>query len=817
MDRALARQEEKPHVLNGAELSLRIFHELLEDDDGEAYSDCGGLGASADDTNVNDLEEKLKAKREEICHEETKKTYLKKKEYVPIERLILLKKIKFAEKLQENNKELKVKLDTEADEIYFEGPQQQFMEATKKFQDQILGMVEKKLSLSESILEVLSSDKGLDTVRCELEKNNVEAVVVIDSELDARVVGTSAAHADKAGSLVSRLTLEEKVQVDDKSQYLLKTSEWRQLCKQFNAETAVQVYRNKWNDTYVAGFREDVNEAMKTLTAYLDKNCIQKEQYKIDRRFLSKIRQDDLRSIEAQLADFGVKIETGKGDDDFVISGKKEGLKHAKRKLDALTDSTELEKFDVKQPGLRKDFASGQDDGLVKSVEKDQACAIQLQKQDDMRTRATEAAMKSDQTSSSDDDDGAAGGAEPPALVTRNGHKISWKPGDIVTEQVCHEETRKTYLNKKEDIPIERLTLLKKIKFVEKLQEKNKELEIKLDTEAEEIYFEGPQQQVTEATMTFHKQVSGMVEKKLSLSGSIMEVLSSDQGLQAVKYELEKNDVEAAFVIDSEARIVGTSAAQADKAESLVNKLTLEEKVPVDDKSQHLLKTSEWRQLCEQLNVRVHRNNWNDTYVAGFREDVNEAMKTLTAHLDKSCIREEQFKCPSKIVKRYLCELRQDDLRSIEAEFVDFEIKIQTGKGDDDFVISGNKEGLERAKRKLDALIDSTESEKFDVKQPGLRKYFASGKGDGLVKSVQKDHACVIQVQKQDDVRISAIDAAMKSDYSSSDDDDDDEEEERDDAVGSTDPSVLVIRNSQKISWKPGNIETEQVSFMKNV
>ena len=90
---------------------------------------------------------------------------------------------------------------------------------------------------------------------------------------------------------------------------------------------------------------------------------------------------------------------------------------------------------------------------------------------------------------------------------------------------------------------------------------------------------------------------------------------------------------------------------------------------------------------------------------------------------------------------------------------------------------------------------------KFDVKQPGLQKYFASGKGDRLVKSVEKDHACAIHVQMQDDVRTRATEAAIKSDSSSSDDDDDDEEEEMEDAAGGTDPFVLVTRNGHKISW----------------
>ena len=88
----------------------------------------------------------------------------------------------------------------------------------------------------------------------------------------------------------------------------------------------------------------------------------------------------------------------------------------------------------------------------------------------------------------------------------------------------------------------------------------------------------------------------------------------------------------------------------------------------------------------------------------------------------------------------------------IEVQLKDYEVKIQTGRGDDEFVIGGNKEGIKRAKRKLQALADSTECETFNVKQPGLRNFFATGNGDLLVSSVEKNHACVIHVQKQGEI-----------------------------------------------------------------
>ena len=120
-------------------------------------------------SDAEDLKERLKAKLEEIYQNETR-TYMTKTEKVSLEHLTLLKKIRFVEKLKEKNKELEIKLDTEAEEIYFEGPQQLFLEVTTKFHEQILGMVEKKLSLSKNILKVLSLDEGLEKVKCELEK-----------------------------------------------------------------------------------------------------------------------------------------------------------------------------------------------------------------------------------------------------------------------------------------------------------------------------------------------------------------------------------------------------------------------------------------------------------------------------------------------------------------------------------------------------------------------------------------------------------------------------------------------------------------------
>ena len=380
----------------------------------------------------------------------------------------------------------------------------------------------------------------------------------------------------------------------------------------------------------------------------------------------------------------------------------------------------------------------------------------------------------------------------------------------VKLEEIYAEDTRKTYL--KEKIPNVPEELLKKVKFAEKLQLKNKDLVVRLDSETKEIYFEGPKPQFTEATMEFHKLISEMVEKKLNLSRGILEVLGSTEGLSKIKEELEANNVEAVFVIDVEAKIVGISSAHADKAADLVNKLTLEEKVPVYPSTNSLLKTPEWRQLCDQINksprVCIHKDNRNDIWVAGFRSDVTESMKALQEFLDENCKREEEFTCPSQVMKRYLTELRLQDIHSLEEKLQSFDVKVQEGKGEQTLTIFGKREGLKQAKQLLKTLIDGAVSSKFDVEQPGLEKYFTGDREDRLVKSVEKEQQCVVQVKRNfRQVRVDAAAATSNDDSTDSDDGDDYDVADHDDGM-----SAWVSPHGHKVSWKPGDIATEKVS-----
>ena len=110
MERVLTRHEKKPHKFDKTQLSIKAYREFLEDDDVDGAEDSGDIGATATGVSESRVSQKPK---------ETRKAYFKKKiSDVPEERLILLQKIKFAEKFQEDNKDLKIKFDTEGEAKY---------------------------------------------------------------------------------------------------------------------------------------------------------------------------------------------------------------------------------------------------------------------------------------------------------------------------------------------------------------------------------------------------------------------------------------------------------------------------------------------------------------------------------------------------------------------------------------------------------------------------------------------------------------------------------------------------------------------------
>ena len=161
-----------------------------------------------------------------------------------------------------------------------------------------------------------------------------------------------------------------------------------------------------------------------------------------------------------------------------------------------------------------------------------------------------------------------------------------------------------------------------------------------------------------------------------------------------------------------------------------------------------------------------------------------------------------------------------DDLRLIVTQLANSWVKIaENGKVEEDFVFSGNKVGIERA---LNTIVAGVTCKTIDIKQPGLRKFYASGKGDLLEKTIEKNYECAIHVQKsfdskREEGKVQGTQAGSNSTSSDDDDEpvtsgDDDNDDEWEAVVSETDRSSFATEAGHQVSWRAGIIEAEKVS-----
>ena len=97
------------------------------------------------------------------------------------------------------------------------------------------------------------------------------------------------------------------------------------------------------------------------------------------------------------------------------------------------------------------------------------------------------------------------------------------------------------------------------------------------------------------------------------------------------------------------------------------------------------------------------------------------------------------------------------------------------------------------------------------LKQPGLRTFFSSGKAGDLVENTEKDHKCVVRVEK---IFPKIKKERPKAAFAESDStDSEDDVEDKCGTLPSNDAfSFSLTMQGHTISWKTGNIAQEQVS-----
>ena len=162
--------------------------------------------------------------------------------------------------------------------------------------------------------------------------------------------------------------------------------------------------------------------------------------------FIFQYRMAQVKAIEKKLRVYNGEIDI---DDKILVTARSDGINWAVQMVNELIDKVVCDSFEIVQPGIKTFCAKGRLDSLLRMVQTEEKCHVGV----DMKFREEpnssgsngSAAAGTVSPSPSNNANGSSrviGNAESSAdssvvFVTPQGHKISWKIGDIAKEQVC--------------------------------------------------------------------------------------------------------------------------------------------------------------------------------------------------------------------------------------------------------------------------------------------------------------------------------------------------------------------------------------------
>ena len=170
------------------------------------------------------------------------------------------------------------------------------------------------------------------------------------------------------------------------------------------------------------------------------------------RLFILLHRKPQLRAIEKiwRLRRFYLTIDEGRARGSIFVTGMSEGLESALEMVQALVDKVVSDSFEIVQPGICTFCAKGKLDNLLRIVNSEEKRYVRVEKKflqalPFTSTTNGQAVTTAGSPPSSSTGSPATGVGNSNAsaskdsslvLVTPQGHQISWKVGDIVTEKV---------------------------------------------------------------------------------------------------------------------------------------------------------------------------------------------------------------------------------------------------------------------------------------------------------------------------------------------------------------------------------------------
>ena len=196
---------------------------------------------------------------------------------------------------------------------------------------------------------------------------------------------------------------------------------------------------------------------------------------------------------------------------------------------------------------------------------------------------------------------------------------------------------------------------------------------------------------------------------------------------------------------------MGMNSEAAEKASKLVRHLVVEECVDLDEDQVQLEKSEKWSQLRYDLtekrilSLSFDRRN-KKLWLVGTKDDVPLALAAVTRFLKENTVVNNTVRLPTGC-RRFLAKYREQELRQIEEDLKEYSTRIKrvVDEDDEDLIISGTTDGVEKGTKLVQDLASKVRSEKLFLNKPGMRKVLGQSKGKKLLSRLGNENKCVIE------------------------------------------------------------------------
>ncbi|XP_078600810.1 protein mono-ADP-ribosyltransferase PARP14-like [Branchiostoma floridae x Branchiostoma japonicum] len=343
----------------------------------------------------------------------------------------------------------------------------------------------------------------------------------------------------------------------------------------------------------------------------------------------------------------------------------------------------------------------------------------------------------------SDDKDGGGG------VVALIGTTEAVKEAELICKTIIKET--EALLKWEASIVTDRIDNMKaaklKILQLNNFPEKYPDVEIRLDIDNQSVEFKGQQALVRKAKIDLYETTNKIAEERVTLSRGKLAYLKSDKGRKHLEDNLKKNDIKAAFAIENEEiTILAQLFVEVKAAKDLLQQVVSESPVAIAEESRDLLTKQRFvtysTNLQQKLSVDIHVAK-DKVWVVGPVEKVAAASKDIKTYITTNTIVAINMDVAEGKAK-YLDYYRSAAIKDVEKDHAEQLVKIMIGQGK--LTVKGTKDGTQSARRQLQALINDVTTGTMNITKPGMHKFFTKGSGSGLLKGIEREVKCVIQV-----------------------------------------------------------------------